>query len=312
LERSVQETRIDHPRDVGIGIAAPLTEDDFYAQLHEGTHYEFARRQPFLLQSSSEAWEFYRDNTVRCLNGMAESVAALGTTVVERCTASDLRNLSESFPIIVLVAHWQTGRIYSDDVMDAAGFSRALLHASEGTLFALYSALSEQADAELSRLAEASSQPSGALLASVNAAMETRAFSGAPSSASQEFRLYANRVALRRALNPGILRGGTGIELHDALLSAHEFARMLPRTRAGVLDSSGCLSKVISDVVRSQRMDWHILTNAEPPMSPMRLSIVGQVIAGLATGSGNYIRLTRDVTQMEQEAVASQNYRQNC
>lgn len=295
MERSVQETRVDRPRDVGIGIAAPLTHEDFHAQLAEASHYEFARRQPFVWRSSSEGWDFYHENTVRHVRRIARVVAALDATVVERCTAADVRNLVCSFPIVVLVAHWQTGHIHEDDLIDIAAFRQSLVGASEGTLFALRSALSEKAHAELVGLANSPVQPSSTLLTSINAALETMTFAAAASSAYKAFRLYANRIALQRALGPGILHRGTGIELHDTLLSAHEFARMLPRERPGVLDLTVCLSTVVGDVARSHGIDWRILMNRQETTALLRLLIVEQVIELLAQRPGNYIQRNREI-----------------
>ena len=105
---------VTRPGDCALAMAVPYTRDQFLAQLEPESPREFAKwyaRMNGGSQIANESlWSVFERREARAIARLLEECEALGVAVSRECTLGAFGDLARRHAVVVVVAHWRTGR----------------------------------------------------------------------------------------------------------------------------------------------------------------------------------------------------------
>jgi hypothetical protein len=295
------------PRDCALGIAVPLTREDFLNDLGAPEQKDFVQhvRRANDLEGASD--EFYWSSVYAPIAGVVEracaAVARLGVDVQQRMTLAGLRTLFERHKVLTLVAHWKFAKVTPSDVIDPRQFLATLAHPGDPLQVRAAGAIieksphlldcseSETDDALRQRIAYAI-RP---VIAAAHAAYrrpdeQANDTVGEPQTVDLR---RVTRVVLEEAF-PASIRPAPAIELSDGMHTVADFIGAIPPSFEGVLDMTICNSVIVGAAVKRARPDCLVAVNRYPAEMHVRMTFYGLAIESLARRPARYIDVLTD------------------
>ncbi len=287
------------PADCALALAIPLSREAWSRDLADGSGREYAKwyaaSRGGVRASAEDIWvKLYEPNEVRPIVAILDELTQLGAAVVTECRLTDLVGLARRKQVVVVVAHWRSGLVYPDQVLDRYGFVERLRTATSGILAALRRRLPAdlRVEIETGRLVVHGARFER-LLQALNESLGDGSLAG-PRPADEApspipFYVETNRAKLDRACD-GTLDTTAGLELADGTYPGARVAQALPPDFRGVFDLTVCFSVVLAECIKRAVPRCLILANREPTAPAIRLPIVRETIKLLHRRPGSYIQ----------------------
>jgi hypothetical protein len=302
--RQHASTTIVGPRDCAIGIAVPLTIDEFVDDFRDERkdfvqHVRFANT----LEGASDDyyWSTVYAPVAAIVNDALAAVKSLGVCVRRRVTPAELGQLLGQYKVVTVVTHWRFGRLSAADILDPR---------------ALHSAIANPADPLQARAAGAIKDASPRLIQDVSADIDddtlrrqiADAIAPVISAAHASYRTPAEhnddvvvvgqprvidlrrvtRLLIEEAFAPHV-RPAPAIEFGNGLVTAEDLIEVIPRSFDGILDLTSCNSVIIGAAVKRKRPDCLVAINRYRTELYVRMTLYRLAIASLARSNRPYM-----------------------
>ena len=241
-------------------------------QWHRGSDFLHRYASAVGARTVDELWVKYQPYADLCLRTIRE-VAGLSVTIRRCATLSDLAGAIREHSVVTLVAHARDGDVTADDILDArkvtavlgrmAGDSGVSIEGVGGDPESIAKALNQVMDHEQG---------------------VPRNWHLLPSTSRAAWRVLVlserwTRRSRIEAISEGTIKPGVGIEFSDRFCAVEEIDRVVPLRLPGTLDLTVCESVLVADVLRRNRPDGVILSNADPTTPDFRLLLYRETIA---------------------------------
>ncbi|MBC7789486.1 MAG: hypothetical protein H7Z74_06050 [Anaerolineae bacterium] len=283
-------------------MAIPLSKAQWLADIAPRSHREYAK---FYLQnagatqqSAEDVWKkLYEPHEARPLQKSLGEIERLGAKVVLDCRLSDLRTATEDSAVVIVVAHWRSGLLFPEDVLDPGQFVYRLGTSTAPLLTRLRNGLSSATRSALIQSGPACTPiPLATVLRELNRLMQTRLIERDEAPSPVAFELAQNRATLNSEC-PSILDETMGLELCDGTHDAGEVSQAVSDRFAGTLDLTACFSVVLAESIKRRAPGSLILANREAVSPTIRLPLIKQTLRVLAAHPGDYIEVSRAIRE---------------
>jgi hypothetical protein len=288
--------------DCGVAVAIPLSKQEWLGDIQPRSGREYAR---FYLQTvgagadaANDVWEkLYEPREVRPILNSLEVIERLGVEVRRGSSLDDIRALARARTVVIIVAHWRSGMLYPDHLLDPDKFITRLARSSSLIMTRLRDALPSERRTNLETLALQPNQlPS--LLADLNRALQSPLLeedaSAAPSPPA--FELARNRAALDAECHD-VLDVTSGLELQDDTHPAESVATCLDESFDGIVDLMSCFSVVLAERIKRRAPHCQILANREATAPVIRVTFVREVLRSISRSPADYVAVSRAVRE---------------
>jgi hypothetical protein len=246
------------PHECALIVAAPLTREEFLADLDGGSDFLhlFATQHPLLSRDGLVNLYEASAGEVRRAIGRCRS---LGATVITRAILADFRDAVAKFPAVTVVAHWRSALFRVGDIVDPETVRVALapLHAGMASI------------SSCAALVEWMNQWILTGAGPADDAGQDGARRAAEETARQ--RVMHERRQRLEAFTNGAVRGGAGVEFVDGMAPLPAVVASVPAGFTGTLDLTVCNSTLLAEEVRRRCASGVILSNAFPARLDVRL-----------------------------------------
>ncbi|HEV7920360.1 MAG TPA: hypothetical protein VGR02_06165 [Thermoanaerobaculia bacterium] len=288
-------------RDCALGIAVPLTGEEFLDDLRPSSGKDFAPHVRRMNELEGAADEFYWSSVYAPIAMAVErscaAVERAGAHVQRRITLADLRPLLEQYKVVTLVAHWKFATVKPVDVVAPRQFLAAIARPSNPLQERIAAALLEQSPALADGIGSASDDALRETIARAIVPVITAAHAAYHRpEAGEEAVAEARPADLRRVTRvlieeafPESIRAAPAIELADGMHTVAAFIEAIPRSFDGVLDMTVCNSVILGAAVKRARPDCLVAVNRYPAEMHVRLTYYQLAVVSLATRKALYI-----------------------
>jgi hypothetical protein len=304
------------PVDCALGIAVPLTREQFLDDLSNGDEKNFAhslRAERETARATNELyWDYYYEPVARVVVRACDAVEKLGVTVKRSLSLIDFSQLLRRFSVVTLVSHWRFARLLLSDIPDP----RALLNALGAGQTRQHEVMREafaNLKPELLGL-DAAAVPPPVLRQQVVDVLNTIISSahsrykhceGEPPTMSAHSGEYRSellidsqprltRVAFEHAF-PDVVVPGRCIEFDDGMCTVAEVVSAIPVAFSGLLDLTVCNSVILGQAVKRARPDCIVAINRYPAQLHLRMMLYELVIRRLSRRARPFIDVVTEV-----------------
>jgi hypothetical protein len=291
-------------RDCAIALAIPLTRAEWLADVAPGSGREYAKfycstrpRTP-----PEQVWaSLYKPFEATPILARLRAVERLGVEIVTRCSLADLGALTRRKQVVIVAAHWRSGLVYRDDVLDVDRFLDLLATEPTGILAALRQRMPPSLQVAVAARRPRADEPEFTeLLATLNGILGSTRLATEPAANEARwprgFILAENRAALNRACGDA-LDATVGLELGDETHSGDQVAAAISPVFDGVLDLTVCFSMILAEQIKRKAPGCLVLANREMTASAIRLAIACETLRMLSKRPASYINVSMAIRE---------------
>jgi hypothetical protein len=287
--------------DCALGIAVPLTREEFLDDLRPSSGKDFAPHVRRVNELEGAADEFYWSSVYAPIATAVErscvAVERAGVYVRRRLALAELQPLLEQYKVVTLVAHWKFATVKPMDVIAPRKFLAAIARPSSPLQERAASAILEQSPALLDGTESASDDILRETIARAIVPVISAAHAAYRRPGEDEDELAEPRPAdLRRVTRvvveeafPESVRAAPAIEFADGMHTVAAFIDAIPRLFDGVLDMTVCNSVILGAAVKRSRPDCLVAVNRYPAEMHVRLTLYQLAVVPLAKRKAPYI-----------------------
>jgi hypothetical protein len=266
------------PKDCGLAIALPLTEEEFRLDFTENrADHDYAPRR-----AEEQNWQTFWKQRIKPIAEVASSLVAiaqdLGIEVRESATLNDLTELFNSRSVVTIIAHWRGHHLYPEDLLvSPQELISKIQHNYDEISFALRSRM----DASKLSAIESNIDPEQSakqLLDLLNKAIELPPLLQHAQTYSNvtvffdDVELPAANRELLDLWGGTALKPGNRLELRDGLHAVSDIERQIPSQFAGIIHFGICHSTVLGNRIRQN------YPNRRAIMSPRLVQPIPQLL----------------------------------
>lgn len=283
-------------------MAIPLNQAQWLADIAPGSKREYAK---FYLQNTGatqrageDVWKkLYEPHEARPIQKSLAEIEQLGAEVVLDCNLDDLRVRTERLKVVIVVAHWRSGMLFPEQVLDPNGFVNCLRTSAAPLVSSLRDGLPAPIRAQLvDANNDAAPELLKRLLMELNRLMRARLIESDEAPSPVAFELARNRAALN-AECPNLIDTTAGLELSDGTHDEKSVSQAIWKGFAGTLDLTACFSIVLAESIKRRAPLSLILANREAVAPSIRLPLIRQTLRVLAAKPGDYIEVSRSIRE---------------
>jgi len=288
--------------ECAICVAIPLNQAQWLADIAPGSNREYAK---FYLQNTGathkageDVWrKLYEPHEARPIQKSLAEIERLGAEVILDCNLDDLRRLTARSTVVIVVAHWRSGILFPEHVLDPDRFVDCLRTSEAPLLSSLRNRLPAAVRLQLLEVnTKATPELLKGLLIELNRLMRTRLIERDDAPSPVAFELARNRAAFN-AECPNIIDTTAGLELSDGTHDEKSVSQAIWKEFAGTLDLTACFSIVLAESIKRRAPRSLILANREAVSPSIRLPLIRQTLRVLASQPGDYIEVSRAIRE---------------
>lgn len=237
-----------------------------------------------------EMWRVYYADIANEATKFVPTMKRAGVTVSSDTTLKEFIALLAGKKVVILIAHWRSDLLQTDDVCDEHNFVSAVSRSDNAILFPVRRMIVNREERVLSNgqlsIPLIIDEINRSLIKALRIIPEDRVLEENVYPASIESQLHTARASFAEELFPSI-RNGAGVEFADGVKPLEEIVESFPSTFEGVLDLSICNCGLLAEMLRARTLNrdrWLAIWTERPVVIADRLVFYGYMLRLLKLG----------------------------